>query len=242
MKEILVYTIVTNSYDSVKPVKNYPGFRFWLFSDNESLVIPGWETKPLPKSDNPIKQQRLVKINSCIYTPGFETTIYMDGNMELIKNPAEFLDECFTGGFLTTQHPKRFTIREEGKEILRRQKDLPENVERTLAFAAEVGYGDDLGLFETMVLVRDKSEEVAALEEKWGNLLETYSHRDQLSLPIASFLTSVKVNVIPRTTTFSYIKRNRGHKISLKFKNKNSSSFPFLGSVLGFFNRVFKRK
>lgn len=240
MKEILIYTIVTNSYDSVKPVKNYPGFRYWLFSDNESLAIPGWETIPLPKSENHIKQQRLVKINSCIYTPGFETTIYMDGNMELINNPGEFLEKYFTGGFLTTQHPKRASIREEGIEILRRRKDLPENVERTLAFAAEVGYKDDLGLFETMVLVRDKSKEVVALEEKWGSLLEIYSHRDQLSLPIASFLTGVKVNVIPRITTFSYIKRNRGHRISLKFGTKKSGVFSILKPLLDGIKRILR--
>ncbi|HSF52246.1 MAG TPA: glycosyltransferase domain-containing protein [Algoriphagus sp.] len=240
MKEILIYTIVTNNYDAVKPAPNYPGFRYWLFSDNEDLRVPGWETKSLPKSDNPIKQQRLLKINSFLHTAGFDMTIYIDGNMELVKNPAEFLQKYYTGGFLTTQHPKRSTIREEAREILRKHKDLPENVEKTLTYAEEIGYQDDLGLFETMVLVRDKSHQVAILEEKWAKLLGTFSHRDQLSLPIASFLTGVKVNVIPRTTTFSYMKRNRGHKISLKFRNRRNEPSGIFGPVINFIKGVFK--
>jgi len=239
MKEILIYTIVTNNYDAVKPIKKYPGFRYWLFSDNEFLQISGWELKLLPKTDNPIKQQRLVKIHSFIYTPDFEITIYLDGNMELIQDPGEFLVKYFSGGFLVTRHPKRSTIFEEGKEILRKQKDLPKNVENILSYSSEIGYKDDLGLFETMVLVRDKSMEVAILEEKWAEILESYSHRDQLSLPIASFLTGVKVNVIPRTTTFSYIKRNRGHKISLKFSNEKVNPLQIFSNLIHAIKRVF---
>lgn len=240
MKEILIYTIVTNNYDAVKPAKTYPGFCYWLFSDNEALKVPGWETKLLPKSADPIKQQRLVKINSSIYTPDFDTTIYIDGNIELIKDPMEFLKKYYAGGFLTTQHPKRSTILEEGREILRKQKDLPENVEKTLSYAKEIGFKDDLGLFETMVLVRDKSGEVAILEEKWAKLLGAFSHRDQLSLPIASFLTGVKVHVIPRTTTFSYMKRNRGHRISLKFRKKESNTSTLFGPMIHFLKGLFK--
>lgn len=240
MQKALIYSIVTNNYDAVKPAPNFPGFSYWLFSDNPTLKVAGWETKPLPKAENPIKQQRLVKINSCIYTSGFETTIYIDGNIELVKDPAEFLQKYFRGGFLTSRHPKRSTIQEEAKEILRKKKDLPENVEKTLSYAAEVGFKDDVGLFETMVLVRDKSKEVAILEKKWASLLETYSHRDQLTLPIASFLTGVKVNVIPRTTTFAYMKRNRGHKISLKFKKEKTNSSRFFSPVIDFFRHIFK--
>lgn len=218
MNRKLIYSIVTNNYDAVKPAKVYPGFDYWLFSDDEDLQVPGWETKPLPKSGDPIRQQRMVKINSCKYAVGYDVSIYVDGNIELIKNPAELLDQHFSGGVLTSVHPKRTTIIEEADEVLRKKKDLPKKVNKTLEYAEQVGFDPEIGLFETMVMVRDQSDRVKLLERKWSEILENYSHRDQLSLPIASFLTGVKVEAIPRATTFNYMKRNRGHNFSLKFK------------------------
>lgn len=220
MTKKLIYSVVTNQYDSIKPIGEKYGFDFWLFTDQENLEVAGWEIKLLPKSDNPIKQQRLIKINSIENTPEYDLTLYMDGNMEIIENPQLFLDRFYTGGFLTCMHPKRSTIKEEGKEILRKKKDLPENVEKALSFALELGYQDDLGLFETMVVVRDKSPEVAKLEKKWTEIFNRNSHRDQLSLPLASFLSQVKIHAVSRIWLFKYIKRNRGHNVSLKFFNE----------------------
>lgn len=221
MPKTLIYSVVTNNYDTIKPVKNYEGIDFWLFTDREDLKIDGWKTRVLPKTGNPIKQQRLLKINSFENTIGYDITIYMDGNMELIQDPNLFLERYYKGGLLTCQHPKRSSLREEGREILRKKKDLPQHVERTLQYAKDLGFQDDWGLFETMVLVRDKSSDVRKLEQKWAEILSEYSHRDQLSLPVASFVTGVKVHTIPRAELFRFIKRNRGHNISLKFRGKN---------------------
>ncbi|MDN3670800.1 DUF616 domain-containing protein [Echinicola jeungdonensis] len=226
MNNKLIYSIVTNNYDTVKPAIKHPDFDFWLFTDNEDLKVPGWETKPLPKAENPIRQQRGIKINSCLHTADYKVTIYMDANIEIIKDPAEFLAKHYKGGFLTTKHPKRFSVQEESEEILRKNKDLPSSISKTLGYAEEIGFKDEQGLFETMIIVRDKSTEVAKLEKQWSHILENYSHRDQLSLPIASFLTGVKIDVIPRTETFKYMKRTRGHNISWKFrKNGHQKKF-----------------
>ncbi|MEB2782747.1 DUF616 domain-containing protein [Algoriphagus sp. C2-6-M1] len=219
MPNSLIYSIVTNNYDHVKPAPKYPGFDFWLFTDQEGLEVEGWEVFQISKSTNPIKQQRLIKINSCKYTPSYELTIYIDGNMELIRNPIDLLKKHYSGGFMTTCHPKRSTLVAEGMEIVRKKKDLEQNVAATLEFARQVGFADDMGLYETGVLIRDKSKGVAILEKKWSELLEEYSHRDQLTLPIALHLTGEEITSIPRSITFHYVKMNRGHRISLKFNS-----------------------
>lgn len=225
MSKVLIYTIVTNNYDKVRTSKLFEGFDYWLFTDDPDFKVEGWVTKVVPKSANPIKQQRQIKINSHIYTQGYDISIYIDGNMELIKNPRELLANHFLGGILTSAHPKRSTLLAEGLEVIRKKKDLEENVKLTMEFATQVGFKDDLGLFETGVMVRDKSKEVQALEQKWSELLTTYSHRDQLILPIAVHLTGVKVHTIPRTTTFKYVKFNRGHRVSLKFSKNEQGWF-----------------
>lgn len=223
MPKTLIYTIVTNNYDHVKPASKYPDFDFWLFTDQEDMEVEGWKIIQLPKSTNPIKQQRQIKINSCKYTPTYDLTIYIDGNMELIRNPSDLLKKHYSGGFMTTRHPKRSTLWAEGMTIIRKRKDMEVNVNSTLEFAKEVGFRDDLGLYETGVLIRDKSKDVERLEQKWSELLEEYSHRDQLTLPIALHLTGVEITSIPRSITFHYVKMNRGHRISLKFNNNQES-------------------
>ena len=164
-------------------------------------------------------QQRLIKINSHEFTKGYDFTIYFDGNFEIIKDPNELLTNHFSGGFLTSKHPKRGGVLEEGKEILRKRKDTIERVQTIVAFSEEIGYNDDLGLYETGFIARDKSQEVIKLEKKWSEILKSTSHRDQLSLPLASFVSGVQVNTIPREVTFRYLKFNRGHNFSLKFNS-----------------------
>lgn len=217
MTKKLIYSVVTNRYDDVKPVANYPDFDFWLFTDQHNLEVDGWEIKTIPRSEDPIRQQRLIKINSCKFTDSYGLTIYIDGNMEIIQDPQLFLDKYFRGGFLTCIHPKRKSLKEEASEIIRKKKDLHYKVTKTLAYAKDLGYPDNLGLFESMVIVRDKSKEVEVIEEKWAEILSKNSHRDQLSLPLASFLSGVRIQGMPRDELFKFIKRNRGHNVSLKF-------------------------
>jgi hypothetical protein len=227
MNKKLIYTVITNSYDKIRPVRIYPGFDYWLFTDNPNIDPKGWELKLIEKDSNPLVQQRLIKINSHEFTKGYDLTIYFDGNFEIIKDPNELLTSHFSGGFLTSRHPKRGGVVEEGKEILRKRKDTIERVQTIFSFSEKVGYKDDLGLYETGFIARDKSQEVIRLEKKWSEILKSTSHRDQLSLPLASFVSGVQVNTIPREVTFRYLKFNRGHNFSLKF-----NSFPLKKGLL----------
>jgi hypothetical protein len=232
MNQILIYTIVTNNYDKMRPARIFPGFDYWLFTDDPDFKVDGWEIKVVPKSPNPIKQQRQIKINSCVYTKGYDISIYIDGNMEIIRDPADLLKNYYHGGLMTTIHPKRSTLLAEGMEVIRKKKDLEENVNSTLEFAKQKGFMDNLGLFETGVMVRDKSKDVEQLEQKWSELLKDYSHRDQLLLPIALHLTGVAIHSIPRKITFAYVKFNRGHRVSLKFRKNGQGWFSSLISRL----------
>lgn len=218
MNRKLIYSAITNQYDHIRPVKRVPGFDFWLYTDQEDLKVEGWEIKPVQKSEHPILLQREIKLNSHLYTGDYDLSIYMDGNMEIVQDPQMFLEKFYNGGFMSCTHPKRHSLAEEAVEVLRKRKDSPENVEKALGFAKSVGYQDDLGLFENMVLIRDKSEEVKQLEEKWFEIYSQNSVRDQLSLPVASFMTGVEVHTVPREELFKYIKRHRGHNVSVKFK------------------------
>lgn len=207
MNKKLIYTVCTNGYDQVKPAKVYQGFDYWLFTDDPYLQVRGWETKVIPKSKDPIKQQREIKIRSCEYTKGYSLTIYHDANIELTNNPNQLISQFFKGGILTTIHHSRRSVVEEAKRIIELNKDTEESCTRTLNAISE--YPDNLGLWETGIMVRDKS--IRELEDTWWGMLKDYSHRDQLTLPYASWKTGISIGGIRRPMMYSFFKINRGH-------------------------------
>ena len=206
----LIYTVVTNNYDKVPKPKIYQGFDYWLFTDDPYLHVQGYETKVLPKSSDPIKQQREVKIMSHEYTKGYSTTIYHDANIELTSNPLQLIRQFFKGGMLTTTHANRQTIKEEAKRIVELGKDTQQSVDFTMENLKH--YPDNLGLWETGIMIRDKS--VAELERVWFQLLSQMSHRDQLTLPYAAWSTGIVPAGLRRVLMYSFFKLNRGHYIN----------------------------
>jgi hypothetical protein len=212
----LIYTIVTNNYDKVPKPKIYQGFDYWLFTDDPYLEVQGYETKVLPKSSNPIKQQRQVKILSHEYTKGYSLSIYHDANIELTNNPLQLISQFFKGGMLTTTHAQRSTIKEEAKRIVELNKDTQQSVDFTMQGLSD--YPDNLGLWETGIMIRDKS--VAELERVWFELLNQYSHRDQLTLPYAAWKTGIHPAGLRRVLMYSFFKLNRGHL-------SNQTKYPF---------------
>lgn len=212
----LIYTVVTNNYDKVPKPKIYQGFDYWLFTDDPYLNVQGYETKVLPKSTDSIKQQREVKIMSHEYTKGYSITIYHDANIELTNNPLQLIRQFFKGGLLTTTHANRATIKAEGKRIVELGKDTQQSVDFTLQSLSD--YPDNLGLWETGIMIRDKS--VAELEKLWFELLKQYSHRDQLTLPYAAWKTDIIPAGLRRVLIYSFFKINPGHFI-------NQSKQPF---------------
>jgi hypothetical protein len=236
----LIYTVVTNNYDKVPKPKIYQGFDYWLFTDDPYLHVQGYETKVLPKSTDPIKQQREVKIMSHEYTKGYSITIYHDANIELTNNPLQLIRQFFKGGLLTTTHANRATIKEEAKRIVELGKDTQQSVDFTMNSLAN--YPDNLGLWETGIMIRDKS--VSELEKVWFQLLSQMSHRDQLTLPYAAWSTGIIPAGLRRVLMYSFFKLNSGHFINQSkqpFQIFYSNPFSVEKNIGGAYNEFIKR-
>lgn len=207
----LIYTVITNDYDKPRGTRNSPGWDYVIFTDNPNLKALGWKIKVMPKSDNPCKQQRLIKILSHKYTQGYNLTIYIDGNFQQIIDADQLIKNYYKGGFLTCLHDKRNNIEDEGLQIVNLAKDSESSVKNTIEFVKESGCPIDFGLWATGCIVRDKSEAVMRLELVWAKALEQYSHRDQLTLPYASYMTGTPIHGIKRAIMYSYFKLMGNH-------------------------------
>lgn len=197
----LIYTVCTNDYDQIKPPKIYQGFDYWIFTDNPSLKVRGYETKIIEKSEG-CKKQREIKIRSWLYTNGYPITIYHDANIELTMNPLQLVRQLFKGGMLTCIHHARTNVFQEADKIVELGKDTRESCDLTLSAVSECPPA--FGLWATGIIVRDKS--VKQLEEVWWEMVEKYSHRDQLTLPFASWKTGIPVGGLRKQMLYSFFK------------------------------------
>lgn len=216
MVKRLIYTVCTNNYDKVDPPRILKGFDYWLFTDNPDLKVNGYQIKLVQPESDPIKLQRKIKILSHLYTKGYDITIYHDANISIRSNPLSI----FKGGIMASKHHSRNNILDEAKQIIKLGKDTEESCNRTLEFAKKIGYEDNLGLWETGILVRDKSKEVIEIEQHWFNILSKHSHRDQLSLPISCYLSNCKIYGVPRQYMYHFFTLPKAHLPKLLIKKE----------------------
>ncbi|MFA0052854.1 hypothetical protein AB4403_17655 [Vibrio breoganii] len=91
-KKYVVYTVVTDGYDNVNPIKNPNKEVDYVLVSNEPIPdVEGWTTV--------IKNSRLkntifnrnFKINPDVLFPHYEQSIYIDGNIEIVGDIEEFI-------------------------------------------------------------------------------------------------------------------------------------------------------
>src|SRR5690606_8149223 len=184
-----IYTVVTGNYDTLKPIRNWPGFDCICFTDDDTLQVQGWEMRVVPKSDNPVRQQREIKLLPHKYLPEYDQTIYMDGNIELTRDPVNFM-RLFRGRMLTKLHPKRNCVYQEGQRCIELGKADADAIRGQLKRYIDADVPAQDGMWETGVIIRDKTAEVFC--EAWHKALAEGTHRDQLAIAKAVHDTKYK--------------------------------------------------
>jgi hypothetical protein len=203
----VIYTANFGNYDDLRPIPNYSGWDKVVFTDNKDLKVQGWNT--IYVSGEGVRKQREIKILSNKYLKDYSVSMYQDANMRILASPDEFINVVkYKGGFMTAMHPTRTRIYEEGMRICELGKDNPDIVFKHIVNLFEITkMPENYGLFETGVIIRDNSKEVARLENKWFKYLQLGSHRDQISLPFAKFMTGVDVSTFSAQTRNCFFDR-----------------------------------
>lgn len=208
MKKIAVYTVLTGNYDKLNPVRvKSPGIDHICFTDDGSLHVEGWRMKRLQKSQDPCKQQRNIKILPHKYLENYDITIYIDANMEIIQDFNVLLRK-YTGGLLITKHDKRDCVYKEGLEIIRQKKADKEKVNEQIAEYYSRGIEPCSGMYASGLMIRDNSPEIVKMCEMWVDELNRFTHRDQLSLPVALQHFNIKPTLIDVRGLYSMVRRH----------------------------------
>jgi len=188
---ICVYTVISNDYDTVKPVV-LSGIPHYLFTDNPDIIAKGWIIVPIEKTED-CRLQRKIKILGHEVLDKHDVTIYVDATMTLRTNIPQLL-RTYKGGLMIGAHPTRNCVYAEGLAVKKLNKAPAELVNKQIAEYYENDFPANFGMWSAGFLIRDRSTK--AMCELWYSKLAEHSHRDQLSLPWALWKTGLKPIVV----------------------------------------------
>jgi len=190
-RNIIVYSVVTSSYDMVfKPKACTENVQYILFSDQPGK-IRGWNVLPITNAVNKggALTNRWYKFFPHEVFKDAEYSVYVDGNIRIIGdlNPLiqEFKESRAALGVF--KHPDRTNIFQEADACLELGKFDDRDKERVkdqLKMYSASGMPPDLHLTDNGIIFRwHKHPKLSNAMSSWWDQLQSFSKRDQISLP-----------------------------------------------------------
>ena len=195
MNKIIIYTVITGNYDSIKqPLVVEEGVEYVLFTNNPKIIDAGvWRVAHIPSElwqgrterENNILLSRMVKILPHKYLPeGAEWSLYIDADMVIKRPLTELLNNLHSKTlFAAFRHSYCKNVQEEIEDLLVKNMVQPDQVKEQWNKYVEWGFKDNLGISENGLLIRRHNDaRVAQLMELWWKEYQQGCLRDQVSL------------------------------------------------------------
>lgn len=211
MERIVIYTAVFGDNVKIFSQPELPGVDFVCFSDRMHNV-KGWKIIIAEKkfgNDN-VRNNRYYKINPHLFFKDYDQSIYIDGNIILMRSPVKIFDKylqnCNMAVFdhSQTKRDPRNCIYKEHIAIVELQaktgslKDNEEIMSTQIELFKKAGYPKNNGLIKGTVLIRKHNEaDVILTMKKWWHFITNYSRRDQLSFNYVAWENDFKFCYLP---------------------------------------------
>lgn len=197
MGKITVITAITNSKDNLlEDPQNAKLADFVAFTDFEQ-ASETWKIKKCPDLFTDARRNsRLPKILSHLYVDT-EYSIYIDGNIRLLKTPQELIETYLKDYDLAIfKHPIRDCIYDEAIICAKKGLDDPEKIIEQAKTYEDDGYARHKGLCECGIIIRRHTPKVKELNECWFSHYTRYSRRDQISFMKAVDEVGIPIKII----------------------------------------------
>ena len=185
-KHAVVYTAITARLDSLKPPRALwrDAADFVAFLDYPNPDCD-WAVQPAhAQYVDPCRNAKVHKVLSHQYFDDYEYSIWVDGAISLVSNDdlALLLEHWLADHDIALfRHRTRQCIYQEAEACIAQNKDDPVIIRAQVAHYRQLGYPEDAGLNECMVLIRRHTPAIRRLNEMWFAEITRHSRRDQLS-------------------------------------------------------------
>ena len=230
----VIYTCITNNYDSVIDLTSYNDeYDYIVFTDNIYMDVPShWIIKKIPDKllkYSSVKQQRYIKTHPHEVLSNYETSIWIDGNVNILNDVSELIYDKYD--IEIPLHPHRICIYDEGKRCISLKKDSEEIITNQLTKYEEEGYPTKNGLVQSNIVIRHhNSDDCIFLMNNWWEQIANESHRDQLSFNYVIWKTGLSFEYLDKAlcnSKYFYWRKEHGRK------NINYSNFGGTYDIIG---------
>ena len=193
-KKFVIYTANINNYDNLETpsVFDLEKFDYICFTNSKELLrknITPWTIIDISdicialNLDDEVKYARYFKTHPHLFFENYEKSVWIDSNIDIIGDVEEFIGELRDSYLLTADHPVRNDIYEEIVTCNKLKKDSWENLNKIQKFLIDQGFpAQSTKLIQSGILARDhNNEKCKFLMNKWWEMIEYFSKRDQLS-------------------------------------------------------------
>lgn len=189
--KIAVYTCITQGYDSLKiPLSVDKRLAYFCFTDTRDSVMQPWEFCPIDLEGlSPKDQNRYIKMHPHEVLPGYDVTVYVDGNIQIVGNLYELICTLLNApeDILIYKHLLRNCVFAEAAACAHYSHDWLWTIAAQMRRYRREGYPVDNGLFEANVLIRKNTASIRRLMDMWWCEYRSGAKRDQLSLPFVAW-------------------------------------------------------
>lgn len=198
----VVYTCICGEYDRLVRQRYYsPDYDYVCFTDNTDYLQKGnacgWKILPLAfdELDN-TRNNRWHKFHPHILFPGYDISIYIDANINILSSWLFELFEQSGKDLMLQHHHCRSCVYDEAELIKEIGKDTPENVDKMLAVLAKNGMPKNYGLTENNIICRRNTPLCRKIMEDWWGFVRDYCKRDQMSLTYVLWRNGIRIEDI----------------------------------------------
>ena len=197
-KNIVVYTSITGGKDSLKDNQVTAGIKFIAFLD-QRVESSTWEVLPaINQFRDPRRNASMHKILAHQLFPTVKYTVWIDGTITIIRNLLPLLDKLMSACDVATfRHPERTCLYAEAEACKKFRLDDARIIDHQIGGYRSKRVPENLGLFETNVLIRKNNQRVRDFNNLWWSEICCHSRRDQLSMPVAARESGIRLAIIP---------------------------------------------
>jgi GT2 family glycosyltransferase len=176
-------------------------------------AVKGWDIKILndknsvfPEGLTAKQRASWAKINGPFLFPEYEASLYVDSDMEIVKDPVNLL---LYGKIVMTKHPERKNWREELNACWKFGKTTRDRADAEAQRYSELGLKDGW-LYENGFLLRHHTDKVKDFCRKWSEMyMLSETQRDQPCLAATCALMNERITGIERSERDIYIRHDR---------------------------------
>lgn len=182
---ITCVTSVTGGKDRLIETHKRGNAKFVAFTDRE-IGSTLWETRPAyNRFTDPRRNSRIHKLLIHQYIDS-EYTIWIDGNIELLKTPDELVETYLKDhDIMMFTHQLRDCVYDEAMTTAKSGLDDPEVIIEQAKTYEDAGFAKHKGLYVGNFIIRRNTAKVQQFNDTWWSEYCRHSVRDQISLPYA---------------------------------------------------------